>query len=102
MSNQYIWTSIIVMALVSYGIRVIPLTLLRKPIQSKWIRSFLYYVPYVTLAIMTFPAMMYATGSRIAGLCAFAAGIIITWFGGSLFQTSILCCVIVYIIQLFI
>lgn len=102
MHNLYIWTSIFVMALVSFLIRVLPLTLLRKPIQSKWLRSFLYYVPYVTIAIMTFPAIIYAAGSTIAGVAAFVVGILITWLGGSLFQTSILCCVVVYIILLFI
>ena len=57
--NHYIY--IAVMALVSYAIRILPLTLIRKPIKNRFIQSFLYYVPYVTLAVMTFPAMIYAT-----------------------------------------
>ena len=52
--NNYIY--IAVMALVSYAIRILPLTLIRKPIKNRFIQSFLYYVPYVTLAVMTFPA----------------------------------------------
>ena len=59
--NIYIY--ILVMAGVSYLIRMLPLTLIRKEIKNKTIRSFLYYVPYVTLAVMTFPAILSATGS---------------------------------------
>ena len=61
---------IAVMALVSYTIRVLPLTLIRKPIKNRFIQSFLYYVPYVTLAVMTFPAIINATQSPIAGAAA--------------------------------
>ena len=56
---------IIVMALVSYTIRILPLTLIRKPIKNRFIQSFLYYVPYVTLAVMTFPAIVHATESDL-------------------------------------
>ena len=56
--NNFIY--IAVMALVSYAIRVLPLTLIRKPIKNQFIQSFLYYVPYVTLAVMTFPAIVEA------------------------------------------
>lgn len=56
--NNYIY--IAVMAAVSYTIRVLPLTLIRKPIKNQFIQSFLYYVPYVTLAVMTFPAIIHA------------------------------------------
>ena len=55
------WVYIAVMAAVSYAIRVLPLTLIRKPIKNQFIQSFLYYVPYVTLAVMTFPSILTAT-----------------------------------------
>ena len=55
--NVYIY--ILVMGIVTYLIRVLPLTLIRKEIKNRFIRSFLYYVPYVTLAVMTFPAIRY-------------------------------------------
>ena len=58
------WVYIAVMAAVSYAIRVLPLTLIRKPIKNQFIQSFLYYVPYVTLAVMTFPAIINATQSQ--------------------------------------
>lgn len=65
--NIYIY--ILVMFAVTYLIRVLPLTLIRKEIKNKTIRSFLYYVPYVTLAVMTFPAIMEATNSPLGRTC---------------------------------
>ena len=64
MYNNYIY--IAVMALVSYTIRILPLTLIRKPIKNQFIQSFLYYVPYVTLSVMTFPAIVHATQSPVS------------------------------------
>ena len=85
--NIYIY--ILVMFAVTYLIRVLPLTLIRREIKNKTIRSFLYYVPYVTLAVMTFPAIMEATNSPVAGLAALVVGIILAWFGRSLFQVAV-------------
>ena len=85
---------------VSYLIRVLPLTLLRKPITNRFFRSFLYYVPYVTLAAMTFPAMMDATDSPVAGAVAFIFAIILAWKGASLFVVSVLACIMVFVIEL--
>lgn len=99
MKSNYIY--IIVTALVSYTIRVLPLTLIRKPIKNKFIQSFLYYVPYVTLAVMTFPAILHATQSPISGAVALAAGIVAAWFGAGLFPVSVICCLLVFIIELF-
>ena len=64
------WIYIFIMAAVSYAIRCLPMTLIRKPIKSRFIQSFLYYVPYVTLAVMTFPAIVEATQSPISGAAA--------------------------------
>lgn len=83
---------ILVSALVSYAIRVIPLTLFRKPIKSRFIRSFLYYVPYVTIAVMTFPAIIDATASPVAGLCALLIGIGLSFLGKSMFTVACACC----------
>ena len=98
--NPYIY--ILVMAVVTYLIRVLPLTLIRKEIKSPFIRSFLYYVPYVTLAVMTFPAIMDATGSPISGLAALIVAMLIAWFGGSLFQVAVIACAVVFVLELFI
>lgn len=88
------------MAGVTYIIRVLPLTLIRKEIKNRTIRSFLFYVPYVTLAVMTFPAILEATNSMWAGLAALIAGILLAWFGGSLFQVAVLACAVVLVLEL--
>ena len=72
--NTYLY--IAVMALTTYAIRVLPLTIIRKPIKSTFLRSFLYYVPYVTLAVMTFPAILEATDSPMIGDLAMLVGIV--------------------------
>ena len=92
---------ILIMILTTNAIRVLPLTLIRKPIKNRFIQSFLYYVPYVTLAVMTFPAIIEATGSRLAGSLALVAGIIAAYFGLGLFPVSVICCVVVAIVQIF-
>ena len=97
--NNYIY--IAVMALVSYVIRILPLTLIRKPIKNQFIQSFLYYVPYVTLAVMTFPAIVEATQSPVAGAVALVVGILASWFCVSLFHLSLACFSFVFVIVLF-
>ncbi len=98
MHNTYIYIGI--MAAVTYLIRVLPLTLIRKKIKNKTLRSFLYYVPYVTLAVMTFPAILHATNSIYSGLAALIAGIALAYFGVSLFGVAVVSCVAVFIIEL--
>ena len=90
-----------VMAATTYLIRVLPLTLIRKPIRNQFLRSFLYYEPYVTLAVMTFPAIMNATQSPIAGAAAMLVGILAAWRGLALFPVSLLCCATVFILEFF-
>ena len=96
MSNN-IYIYIAVMALTTLVIRALPLTGLRKKIKSKFIRSFLYYVPYVTLAVMTFPAIMDGTSNWIAGFLALVVGVVMAWFNLGLFPTALASCVIVLI-----
>ena len=96
--NVYLY--ILGMWAVSYLIRVLPLTLIRRQITNKTIRSFLYYVPYVTLAVMTFPAILSATQTPVSAWIALAAGLILSWIGGSLFQVSVACCAIVFVVEL--
>lgn len=98
--NAYVY--ILVMAAVTYTIRVLPLTLIRKPIQNQFLQSFFYYVPYVTLAVMTFPAITTVTQTPIAGVIAFAAGILCSWIGLGLFPVSVICCLVVLISEHFI
>lgn len=98
--NIYIY--IAVMAVVIFAIRALPLTLIRKKIKNPTIKSFLFYVPYVTLAVMTFPAILEATGSTWSGLAAFVAGIVLAYFGVSLLGVAICCSALVLILEFFI
>ncbi|MBR6209503.1 MAG: AzlD domain-containing protein [Oscillospiraceae bacterium] len=94
-----IWLSILTAFAVSYVIRVLPLTLIRKPIKNRFLRSFLYYVPYVTLAVMTFPAIVEATELPAAGTAALVVGIVVAWRGGSLIQVAAACCAVVLLLE---
>ncbi|MBQ0041997.1 MAG: AzlD domain-containing protein [Lachnospiraceae bacterium] len=102
MSNElYILLCILIMILTTNAIRILPIPLIRGKIQNKFIRSFLFYVPYVTLAVMTFPAIMEATQVPIAGIAALLAGIIASYFGLGLFPVAIICCALVFGIEWF-
>ena len=96
--NTYLYIAI--MALTTYAIRVLPLTLIRKPIKSRFLRSFLYYVPYVTLAVMTFPAITEATQTPVSGALALVFGIGLAWYGASLFKVASACCFVVFLSEL--
>ena len=97
--NTYLY--ILVMAGVTYLVRVLPLTLIRREIKNRFIRSFLYYVPYVTLAVMTFPAILSATQSPIAAAAALVLAIVMAWFHRGLFQVAVGSCLTVLILELF-
>ena len=97
--NVYLY--ILVMAAVTYLIRLLPFTLLQKPIKNRFVRSFLYYVPYITLAVMTFPAILDATAtpaSAWVGLIV-AAGLALA--GKGLFTVSLSACAAVFVAELF-
>lgn len=90
---------IAVTVLMTNLIRILPVTLIRKRITNRFLSSFLYYVPYVTLAVMTFPAIMEATNVPAAGAIAFVIGIIGAWCGLGLLSEALLCCVVVLITE---
>ena len=98
--NIYIY--IFIMAALTFLIRELPLTLKRKKNTNVTLRSFLYYVPYVTLAVMTFPAIIEATNSIWSGLAALIVGVLLAYFGVSLFGVAVCSCVVVFIIELII
>lgn len=98
--NIYIYLGIMVG--ITFAIRVLPLTLIKRQIRSPFLKSFLYYVPYATLAVMTFPAILDATQSALSGAAAMVVGVLAAWFGASLFQVSLSCCAIVFLLELFI
>ena len=98
--DNNIWLYTLVMAGVSYLIRVTPLVPIRREITNRTVRSFLYYVPYATLAVMTFPAIVEATQTPWSGLAALVVGIAMAWLGRSLFQVAVGCCLVVLLAEL--
>ena len=94
-NNIYIYIAI--MVIVTTLIRVIPLTLIRKEITNRTLRSFLYYIPYVTLAVM---AILDATGSPISAWAALIVAIAAAWMGKSLFFVSSAACIVVFLLEL--
>ena len=86
---------IAVMAIVTYLIRMLPFTLFRRKIKSRFIRSFLHYVPYAVLGAMTFPDVLYATGSLWTALAGLIVAVMMAWRGYSLLSVAIGACLAV-------
>ena len=84
-----IYMYLLAMAVTTYLIRVLPMTLFRRPIESKFLKSFLYYVPYACLTAMTFPAILYSTGSVISGVAALAVAVFLAFLGKSLIVVAL-------------
>jgi len=98
MKNSLIY--ILIMAATTNLLRILPTLIFHKPIKNRFVRSFLYYVPYVTLAVMTVPAIIEATASPLAGVLALVAGIAAAWAGLSLFPVALICCAVVFGIEM--
>lgn len=94
-----VYIYILVMALTTYLIRVLPLTIFRKPIKSRFIRSFLAYVPYACLTAMTFPAILMATDSIISGAAGLIVAVMLSFCGKSLLTVALSSCAVVYILD---
>lgn len=97
-SDVYIY--ILVMAVVTYLIRMLPLAIIRKEIKNVYLRSFFHYVPYVTLAVMAFPAIIHATSSIWSGIASFITAAVCAYFGGSLFRVAFVGCITVFLVEL--
>lgn len=100
--SENIYLYILVMTGVTYLIRLIPLTLLKRDISNIYIKTFLYYVPFVTLAVMTFPAILDATANIWSALGGFAVAVILAYQGNSLFKVAAVACSAVFFIELFV
>ncbi len=94
-----IWLYIAVMALTTYLVRVLPLTVYRKPIRSRFLRSFLAYVPPACLASMTFPAILYAGNSILSGAAGLVVAVILALRKKSLITVAIFACVTVFLVE---
>lgn len=95
-----VYISLFLMFVTIYGVRALPLTLVRREIKSPFIQSFLYYVPYVSLSVMTFPAILSATADVRSGVVGFMAAVVLAWVDGNLFRVSIGACAAVYLTEL--
>ena len=95
--NFYVY--LLVMAGVTYLIRMIPLVLIKKKITNRYILSFLYYIPYTVLAVMTIPAIFYATGSVLSSAVGFFVAVILAYFEKSLLTVAAASCVTVYVVE---
>ena len=95
-----IYLYIAAMALTTYLIRMLPLTIFRKPIKSRFLRSFLYYVPYACLTAMTFPAILTSAGTLAAGIGALAVAAVLAYFGKSLVVVALSSSAAVFVINL--
>ena len=97
MENHSIIIYILLAVIVTNLIRVTPMFFIKGQIQNRFVRSFLYYVPYVTLAVMTFPDIVLTTPTPLPGMVALLAGIIAAWLRLGLFPVAAICCIIVYL-----
>lgn len=96
--NIYIY--IAAMAVTTYLIRILPMTLFRKPIKSRFLRSFLHYVPFVCLTSMAFPSVLTSAGSLAAAICALAVAVALSWLGKSLVVVALSSSAVVYLVNL--
>ena len=94
-----IYLYILAMALTTYLIRVLPLTVFRKPIQSRFIRSFLHYVPYACLTAMTFPAILTSTSALLSGAAALIVAVILAYRGKSLIVVAVASAAAVFVTE---
>ena len=99
MSQHSVVLYILIGILVTNLIRVLPMALIHGPIKNRFVRSFLYYVPYVTLAVMTFPDMLLTTPTPLPGIAALLCGIAAAWFGLGLFPVAAICSAVAYLLM---
>lgn len=97
---MYVVMSIVLMALVTYLIRVLPLTFFNKEVKSVYLRSFLYYVPYVVLAAMTFPHVFYSTDRTLYAIFGTAVALILGYFERGLTSVAVISVLVVFLCNL--
>ena len=94
-----LYTYIVAMAVTTYLIRMLPLAAFRKPIKSRFVKSFLHYVPYACLTAMTFPAILYDTAYMLSGIAALMIAIMLAYRGKSLLTVSLASCAAVFLTE---
>jgi len=94
-----IYLMILVMALVTYLIRALPILLLRRQIRNRFINSFLYYVPYVTLSVMIFPDVLTSTGMLWSALAGFGTMLVLSFMKKNMFLVALASCLVVFLTE---
>ena len=97
MENRAFFAYVLVMAGVTYLIRMLPLVAIRGRIRSRFWQSFLFYVPYAVLGAMTFPAIFSSTGSLPGAICGLAGAIVLGWKGKGLLTVAVAACVCAFL-----
>jgi len=98
MNKFYIY--LLIMTVATLSLRMLPILILKKPITNKFIKSFLYYVPYITLSVMTFPAILNDTTKPITGLFVFILAIILAIKDMSIIKLTTICCLLALILEI--
>lgn len=99
MNNISFWIYLIIISVSTYLIRAVPFAAMRKKITNPFIRSFLYYIPYTVLSVMTFPAALYATGNVYAAATGLAVAIVLSFLGKGLTVVAVVSCFSVFIFE---
>ena len=102
MPDTSFFVYLLVAAGVTYLIRMLPLVLVKKKIQNRFVLSFLHYIPYAVLSVMTIPAIFYSTGSAISAVLGFITAMILAYFEKSLVKVATFACISVLLTELII
>ncbi|MDO4500088.1 MAG: AzlD domain-containing protein [Erysipelotrichaceae bacterium] len=98
--TRSVWAYIFTMAIVSYLLRVLPITLIRKQITNPFIKSLLFYLPYVTLSVMTVPSIFFVSENVICGVGALVISCLVAYKTSNLFMTAVTASVVVFLLSL--
>ena len=99
MFSENFFLYLLVMAGVTYLVRMLPLLLVKNKIENKFVLSFLYYVPYAVLSVMTIPAIFYATPDPLSAVVGFITAVLLAYFGRSLLTVALASCTMVFITE---
>lgn len=97
--NNNFFMYLLVMASITYLIRMIPLVLVKKKIKNRFVLSFLYYIPYAVLSVMTLPAIFYSTSYKVSAVAGFVVAVVLSYFEKSLLRVAVFSCVTVFVAE---
>lgn len=100
MNHEKFWPCLLVTAGVTYLVRMLPLVLVKGKIRSRFILSFLHYIPYAVLSVMTIPAIFHATGNILSAVAGFSVAVLLAYRGKSLVQVAAAACAAVLMVEL--